>query len=362
MSQHDAELQGLLQRLGEKLAALDAEALLVKQPANVRYLSHFSSPEDGWVLVYDEQALLITDGRYIAQAQQESRLETAIIPSQTPALRYLMEHVGERRLAFEADVLSYETVEKLTELASQPLIPSTGLVAALRLCKSPRELEAIRRAANIADRAFSHILDVIHVGQQEVEVALELERFMRMQGAEAKSFDIIVASGLRSAMPHGVASSKTLAAGELITLDFGAVVDGYCSDMTRTIALGTVSDALQAMYAAVLEAQESALAALAPGKSCQAIDAVARECLQQHGLAEHFSHGLGHGVGLDIHEAPRLSYRSDETLQSGMVVTVEPGVYIPGNAGVRIEDLAVIHEGGFERLSHSDKQLLSLTV
>ncbi|MEZ4632784.1 MAG: M24 family metallopeptidase [Deinococcales bacterium] len=236
-----------------------------------------------------------------------------------------------------------------------------GLVAKERLYKQPHEAEKLRQAAALTDEAFSHILNVIKPGMKEVEVALELERYIRVAGAEGKSFDFIVASGHRSAMPHGAASQKTIQKGDLVTIDFGAVVDGYHADMTRTFAVDKIKDSHRHIYDSVLMAQEAALKAITPYKKGKEIDEVARNILKEQGLGDYFSHGLGHGVGLEIHEAPSLSpLKEDEILEPHMTATIEPGAYIPGDAGVRIEDLVIITEDGYERLSHSDKHFLEL--
>jgi Xaa-Pro aminopeptidase len=353
-----------LEPVWEGLREAGADALLVTHPANVRYLSGFSSPEDGRVLLSEKGAQLWTDGRYIQQANEESRLEVVITDTgSTWAAQlsaYVKEVLGGPKLAFEAESTPYALFAELREgLGSEP-VPTKGLVSGLRLVKTPAELETLREAARLTDEAFSHILNILQPGLTEVEVALELERFIRLQGADGVSFPIIVASGMRSAMPHGVASSKRLARGELVTLDFGAKVAGYHADMTRTVALGELCEAHERLYNAVLEAQEAALAALAPGREGRAVDAVARDALAAAGLAGGFTHGLGHGVGLEVHEGPRLSRLSKDTLRPGMVVTVEPGVYYPGDAGVRIEDLTVVTEGGCERLSKSPKALIRL--
>jgi len=336
----------------------DADALLATQPANVRYLSGFRAPEDGRVLVTHQDAVLITDGRYHAQAEAESRLPVEFFEESW--VEHLKDKLGGRTLAFEAEAVTYALFEQLTEkLGSEPL-PTQGLVAELRLVKSPAETELLRQAAGVTDEAFTHILSFIRAGRTEVEVALELERFMRAAGTEGAGFEIIVASGVRSAMPHGTASSKVISAGELVTLDFGAKVEGYHADMTRTVAVGALSDAHAQLYEAVLNAQMAALGVLAPGKKGQEVDAAARDSLTAAGLGERFSHSLGHGVGLEIHEGPRLSKLSEQLLEPGMSVTIEPGAYVPGDAGVRIEDLAVVTERGFELLSHSPKDLISV--
>lgn len=347
-----------LERVRERLAEAGADALLVTHPANVRYLSHFHAPEDGRVLITHQEAVLITDGRYIAQAGEESQLPVEIFETSWPA--HLAAKLGGRTLAFEADSVTYALFEDLQSKLGQTPIPTRGLIAELRLIKTPDEIEMLRQAAKVTDDAFAHILGFIVPGRSEVEVALELERFMREAGAEGVSFETIVASGARSAMPHGTASSKLIESGDLVTLDFGAKLGGYHADMTRTVAVGELSSAHAAMYAAVLRAQEAALEALAPGKTGRELDAVARDLLTEDSLGQYFSHSLGHGTGLEIHEGPRLAKTSEQVLKPGMIVTVEPGAYIPGDAGVRIEDLAIITNSSFERLSHSPKELITL--
>jgi Xaa-Pro aminopeptidase len=352
----------MLETLRDSIAKTNADALLVTQPANVRYLSGFTSPHDARVLVTPDKVLFITDGRYTVQAQQEVTLETQIIPtSTTTVIDYLAELVKPYKLAVEASHMTLDVAKAIKEKAGREVIPTTNLVTDLRLIKTQRELDHMREAAALADKAFTYILNVLDAGMTEIEVALELERFLRKQGSEGVAFDIIVASGERSAMPHGLASQKTIHMGELVTLDFGAVVHGYHSDMTRTVGMGDVPDDQQALYAATLETQELALAAIGPKKSGKAIDQLARDNFKKHKLDEYFVHSLGHGVGLEIHEGPSLSQRKDDTLEAGMMVTVEPGVYVPGKAGVRIEDLVVVTANGCERLSHSPKTYLSIS-
>ncbi|MDZ7705358.1 MAG: Xaa-Pro peptidase family protein [Trueperaceae bacterium] len=347
-----------LDKLREQFEACEIDALLVTYPANVRYLSDFSTPTDGRVLITPDEALLLTDGRYTAQAAEESSLQTEIISHDW--LGWLGDKLGERRLGFEAQHVTVTQLGRFRDVLQCEPVETTALVGTLRLHKTEAEIELLRKAARITDRAFSEILDAIKPGVREIDVALELERIMRSHGAEDISFDIIVASGVRSAMPHGVASTKPIGNNEFVTLDFGAVVGGYHADMTRTVAVGKVSDDLRAIYDAVLDAEQQALDAIAPGKNGQDIDLLARRVLDEAGYGEYFSHSLGHGVGLEIHEGPRLSRHVAQVLEPTMTVTIEPGVYIPDQAGVRIEDLAVITGDGFERLSHSDKQLIEL--
>ena len=350
----------MLNELRQKISEAGADALLVTAPANVRYLSGFTSPADGRILVTDDAATLITDGRYIAQAGEESRLPTDIVASSAGWLERVIELAQPYTLAVEADHLTVKQFGELKEKLGREPVPTTGFVTDFRLFKTPEELGFIREAAGIADEAFAHILTFIRAGLSELEVALELEAFMRRAGAERKAFDITVASGRRSSMPHGTASPKIIQDGELVTLDFGAVVNGYNSDMTRTVAVGKVSERDRQLYDAVLDAQEAALAALGPEKDGKAVDAVARETLEKYNLEAHFTHSLGHGVGLEVHEAPSLTFRKSDILKPGMVVTVEPGVYLPSEAGVRIEDLCVITETGYERLSNSRKEFIEL--
>ena len=350
----------MLDKLRQKMAEAGADALLVTRPANVRYLSGFTSPADGRILITEEGATLISDGRYTAQVAEESRLPTDIVPSSTLWPARVLELAKPYKLAFEADHLTYAQVEAFREGLEHDPIPTTGFVSDLRLIKTSKEIDTIRQAAAITDEAFTHILNVIKAGISEVDVALELETFMRRHGAEGKAFDITVASGYRSSMPHGTASPKIITEGELVTLDYGATVDGYHSDMTRTVAVGDISDKERQMYDAVLETEQIALEAVGPEKDGKAIDALARETLKKHGLEEYFTHGLGHGVGLEVHEAPSMNFRKSATLKPGMTVTVEPGVYIPGEAGVRIEDLAVVTGDGYECLSQSTKEFVQL--
>ncbi len=352
----------MIDQLRQKIAKVNADALLVTQPANVRYLSGFTSPEDAIILVTAEKVLFITDGRYTVQAQQEVKLETLIIPtSTTPVIDFLTNLVKPYKLAVEANHMTLDMAAAFKDKTGREVISTNNFVTDLRLIKTPQEIEYMREAAALADKAFTYILNVLDAGMTEIEVALELERFLRKQGSEGIAFNIIVASGERSAMPHGLASQKVIHMGELVTLDFGAVVNGYHSDMTRTVGMGNVPDDQQALYAAVLETQELALANIAPKKSGKAIDQIARDNFKKHGLEGYFVHSLGHGVGLQIHEGPALSQRKEDFLEPGMMVTVEPGVYIPGKAGVRIEDLVVVTATGCERLSHSPKTYLSIS-
>lgn len=341
-----------------ELADAGADALLVSDPASVRYLSGFTSPDDGRVLVLPTDAVLITDGRYTAQAQEEAQIRVHIArPWHTP----VAELVGDRTLAIEADALTVADFEAVENALGRPPISTRGIVRSARAVKSGEELEILREAARITDVAFARAMDVLRPGVREADVAWEIATVLHEHGA-TPSFDVVIASGHRSSMPHGVASHKTVAEGDLVTLDLGARIHGYHADMTRTVAVGDPGEEARELHAAVLDAQVRALRDVRAGMRGADLDRIARDVLAAHGLADAFSHSLGHGVGLQIHEAPSLSQRSDDTLAPGMVVSVEPGAYLPGVHGVRIEDLVVVLEEGCEVLSHSSKDLLHLPV
>lgn len=348
-----------LAALRERTKAMEADAVLVTLPADVRWASGFRTPEDARVLVTPNDAWLITDGRYTAQAAEESALETHIVNGEW--LPMVVQASQGLRLAVQADHLTWSVARSLEEQLGQPAVAATDLLRSLRIVKSSDEIARLREAARLTDAAFAHVLTgPLRAGVREVDVALELERFVRQNGGEGMSFSTIVAGGHRSAMPHGTASERVIERGDLVTLDFGARLDGYHADMTRAVAIGPVAQPLRGWYDAVLEAQLAGLAALRPGVSGVDADLAAREVLARHGLAELFVHSLGHGTGLQIHEAPSLSQRSKDVLASGMVVTVEPGVYQPGTGGLRIEDMVLITEDGYERLSQSPKDYLEL--
>lgn len=330
------------------------DALWVSQPANVRYLSGFSSPEDAKLLLTPSAVLLYTDHRYQIQAAEEVTVELHI--ARPPAT---LEHAAERvrglRVGFEAEHLTVAGLDDLRHYWQAELVPLKSLVETLRLVKSESEIAAIRRAQAIADAAYAEVRPMIRAGAREADLALALETAMRRLGADGPGFETIVASGVRGALPHGRASAKPLADGELVTLDFGALSGGYHSDMTRTVPIGKVGPELRRLYMAVLDAGEQAIAAVGPGVRAADLDALARSVLAGHDLAEHFTHSLGHGVGLNIHEGPGLRAASDEVLRPGMVITIEPGVYIEKVGGVRIEDLVLVTETGHEVLSKSPK-------
>ena len=355
-----SDIDRRLTALRGRLAEVGADAALLSAPADVRWASAFTTPADARVVVTPRAAVLITDARYDAQAAEETPLEVRIVggPDQ---MRTIADVLGGASVAVQSDHLTVQAAGLLEAALGRPAVSVAGLTRTLRLTKSDQEIARLREAQRLTDAAFAHVLSgPLRAGVREVDVALELERFIRSQGGEGMAFDAIVASGPRSAMPHGVASQRVIERGDLVTLDFGARVDGYHADMTRAVAIGPISTALRDDFDAVLAAQRAAVAAVAPGRTGIEVDAVARDALAATDRAGLFVHSLGHGVGLQIHEGPSLSSRSTDTLAPGMVVTVEPGIYRPGVGGLRIEDLLLVTEAGHDVLSRSPKDYLEV--
>ncbi|TMW73761.1 M24 family metallopeptidase [Alteribacter natronophilus] len=349
----------------EKLRALFSEkeidGILIMSPTNRRYVTGFTGSA-GAALISDSEAVFITDFRYTEQAAEQAEgyrivQHTRPIHEEVAAQA---EALGIKRLGFEKDHMTYGTFDTYKNVINGELIPVAGMVEKLRMIKDENELQTIREAVEIADAAFSHIQSYIRPGVREIDVSNELEFFMRKRGAVSSSFDIIVASGYRSALPHGVASEKKIERGELVTLDFGAYYKGYCSDITRTVAVGEVSDELKKIYDTVLQAQLKGMEGLKAGITGIQADALTRDYIKEQGYGEYFGHSTGHGLGMEVHEGPGLSFKSDTVLEPGMVVTVEPGIYVAGTGGTRIEDDAVVTENGNECLSKSTKELLVL--
>ncbi len=344
----------------------DVDAVLVSSPANIRYLSGFAGTES-YLYLSGNRKVILTDSRYTLQAGKESGgLEVRTISGRRgygELLRELLKEDGAERLGFEDGSMLYGTVRKLQEEGGLPekgWIPLGEALSRLRMKKSKEEIERIARAEQIGDEAFSYILGELTPGVTELGIAAGLEYYMRTHGGEDKSFDTIAAFGLHSAMPHAVPTEKKLEAGELVTLDFGCKYRGYCSDMTRTVVLGKAGDKQREIYRIVLEAQQAALFGLRAGITGAEADRMARKVIERAGYGEYFGHGLGHSVGLEIHERPALSSRDETILEPGMTVTVEPGIYVPGVGGVRIEDLVVITKTGCRNLTFSPKELIVL--
>jgi len=355
-------LRRRLESLRELFGGAGVEALYITNPENRYYLSGFSGTAGALLISRDRQRLL-TDFRYIDQAGRECpEFEIVRVKENPPypeALQEIVKGDGFTVLGCEGHHLTYNQYIGLADkLAGVELKPAGELVEELRLCKEAEEIHRISEAVRLADEAFGRLLPAIRPGVPEREVALRLECLMRSMGAEEAAFKFIVASGPRSALPHGVASARTIRAGDLVTLDFGAVYRGYHSDITRTVALGEPDQKQEEIYSIVLEAQLKAIAAVRAGIPASAVDRAAREYIEQRGYGECFGHGTGHGVGLSIHEKPRLSAKDDTPLRAGMVVTVEPGIYLPDWGGVRIEDTVLVEEGGCRVLTGAPKEKL----
>jgi len=350
-------------RVADRFAERELDALLVSDLVNVRYLTGFTG-SSAMAVVGRDVRRFVTDFRYMERAQGEVEgfdVEQAPQDFVTALAGGWPE--GDLRLGFEDHHVSVRQHGRLREVlpARLELVPAGGLVEAERLVKEPAEIEAIRAAAALADGVYGWLMEAGIVGRTEREVALALEEEMRRRGADRPSFPSIVASSERGALPHAEPRAVPIARDTLVTLDIGAVVDGYCSDCTRTWATGSVPDDLAEIYALVQRAQLAALDAVRPGPLGREVDAVAREIIAAAGHEDHFGHGLGHGVGLEIHEGPRLSRSGAEPLAAGNVVTVEPGVYVPRRGGVRIEDLVVVTEAGCEVLNGTSKELTTVS-
>lgn len=350
-----------LAKLRKSFIANDIDGLLVTSTKNRRYMTNFTGTA-GVALISSNDAVFITDFRYVEQAKKQVQ-GFKIQQHKGPIMEEvaaLAEQLGIKRLGFEQDHMSFGMYQSYKQAFNQELVPISGIIENLRLIKTNAELKILKEAAEIADAAFDHIIKYIKPGRTELEVSNELEFFMRKQGAASSSFDIIVASGYRSALPHGVASEKIIENGELVTLDFGAYYKGYCSDITRTVAVGQPSDQLKEIYDVVLNAQLRGMNGIKAGITGKQADAFTRDYITEKGYGEYFGHSTGHGIGLDIHEGPTLSPKTDIILEPDMVVTVEPGVYVAGVGGVRIEDDAVITSDGNYSLTHSPKELVIL--
>lgn len=359
----EARLGGLRRRLGEE----DVVALLVSDASDQRWVTGFDGVFDDdpgtAVLVTEHAARVYADSRYVtavraAAAGTEWQIHETGAPAKDALDAAAVDHASGAIALQES--LPWGTYTRLAEPYGRRAVPERGWLRALRMVKDAAEIERIARAQEITDRAFTQVLELVRPGITERELALELEVIMRRDGSEGVAFPPIVASGPNSALPHAQPSDRVLAEGDFVKMDFGARVGGYCADMTRTVVLGTASDRQRAIYEAVAAANEAAAAAVRPFAEGPAVHAAAAEVLAAAGFGEYFGHGLGHGVGLDVHEGPGLSPRSTDTLASGMVVTVEPGVYVPGLGGVRIEDLVVVDDSGHRVLTSSTRQLMEI--
>lgn len=349
------------ERMVQSLGTLEVDALIVTHLPNVRYLTGFSGTAGILALGSDEESVLITDSRYVSQAKDEiGELPIyQVVGSYDETLARYARERAHRALAYEEAHCSVSRLRLLESELSETtrLVGCQGLVESLRAVKDESELERLERAARGLEPAVLSLRDEIRVGASERRVAAELDYRLRQNGYEKPAFDTIVASGPRSALPHGRPTDRRFEPGDLVVIDFGGIMDGYASDVTRTFSVGEPSPRMRHIYDIVQEAQRAAIAAIRPGVEAQEVDGAARKVIESANLGEFFGHGTGHGIGLEVHESPWISPKRPERLQPGMVFTVEPGIYIPGEGGVRLEDDVVVTEGGCRLLSRGEKAL-----
>jgi Xaa-Pro aminopeptidase len=351
-----------LEKLRETLAEQELDALLVSQAENRRYLSGFTGSA-GMLMITAQEAILATDFRYYEQMGREAPdFQLAKIKTRfEELLPELISDLGISRLGFESEhvtVHQFHTWSQATD--DVEWVPHRQTVEKIRAVKEEGELDALRRSVALTDAALAHLLGVLEPGMTEENAAWEIESYMRTHGASKVAFALIVAAGPNGALPHALPSDHRISEGEPIVIDIGCVVDGYCSDMTRTICLGKPDSHYLEVWQIVHSAQETAEATICAGMTGIEADASAREVIEKAGYGDQFGHGLGHGVGLAVHEMPSASPRIDNVLEAGMVLTVEPGIYLPGEFGVRIEDMVIIREDGVEVLTQSPKRAVSV--
>lgn len=357
-------MRSRIDALRTRLADSGCEAFLSFAPATNQWLSGFRG-STSVTIVTQRDAIFLNDFRYTEQAATQVKgftLQEVPGNIQVRAGERLAA-LGAASVAFEPGYMTVAEVDYVKSAYSGELKPVPDIVGPLRMCKSKEEIETIRAAGQLAEGVLADLIEDLTPGITERELAARFEYEFKARGASGASFDTIAAFGPKSSLPHAQPGDKPLERGDIVLLDFGCKVDGYCSDLTRTFAFGTIPGAwFEEIYRLTLTAQRRALEAVGPGKPCREVDAVARDIIAQGGHGKHFGHGLGHGVGIEIHEAPRLNPESHAVLAPGMVVTVEPGIYLPGQGGVRIEDLVVVTEDGCENLSKAPKELRILGI
>ena len=354
-------------KLREQVATTRFDGLLVKHLPNIRYLCGFTGSA-GMLLVEESASVFFTDVRYDTQAHEEVKGAKVVVARKAvlPALGEFLSHRRRRSrgwtIGIEAEHFTIADKKRLNKETPPGirLTDAPAMVERFRMIKDGDELNKIRAAVALGARIYDRAVEVLRPGTREVEVAAEMELAARKGGAEQMSFPTIIASGQRSALPHGRASSARIASGAFVVCDFGVILSGYCSDQTRTVWVGGLTEEARRTYDAVREAQQAAIEAVRPGIAAGEVDAAARKVLRKAGLGRYFTHSTGHGVGLEIHESPRVADGQRELLQPGMVITIEPGAYFPGKWGVRIEDMVAVTAGGCEVLTPTNKNLLAV--
>ncbi len=359
--------QARQRKLRQHLATTRFDGLLLSHLPNIRYLCGFTGSA-GLLLVEESGSVFFTDVRYDTQAHEEVK-NAKVVVARKSVLQAVADFLGQRRrrakgwnIGIESEHFTVAEKSRLNKLrpSGVTLKDAPAIVERARMVKDEDEIRRIRAAVELGARLFDRAVEVMRPGIKEVEVAAEMELAARRGGAEEMSFPTIIASGGRSALPHGRASEKVIAPGAFVVCDFGVILSGYCSDQTRSVWVGSVADDARSAYEAVREAQQAAIHAVRPGITVGEVDSAARKVLQKAGFGRYFTHSTGHGVGLEIHESPRVAEGQREVLQSGMVITIEPGVYFPGKWGVRIEDMVVVTDGGCEVLTPTSKEFLAV--
>lgn len=340
------------------------DAIVVADGYSMNYISGFTGAT-GYLYLSRNRKVILTDSRYTTQARGESpNFETVEVSGAVAYGKQLAEYMQAdqvKKVGFEDRFLRYNQVLSLQEVCKgKTWVGLEDSLSNLRMIKNEEEIENLRMAEEIGDKAFTRILTIIKAGMTEIEVAAELEYGMKMNGAQGFSFDTIVASGINSSMPHATPSHKKLEEGDFVTMDFGCIYNGYCSDMTRTVVIGKASDKQKEIYEVVLNAQLAGLEAISAGKTGEEVDKVARDIIAGAGYGAYFGHGLGHSVGLEIHEEPRVSPSGKTVLEENMIETIEPGIYIPDFGGVRIEDMVLVTKNGHINFAHSPKELIEI--
>lgn len=348
-------------KLKDFLKNKDYAALIVSEE-NRRYFTQFPST-DGFLIVTGEKSLFFADSRYIEAANMQCREcdEIHLFDGIRKNIAPELEKLGVKKLAVEASRLTLLDLALFAQNLDVEFVTDSELddaINSIRIRKNETEIDLVVKAQRIAEKAFEHMLEFIKIGMTEREISLELDYYMLKNGAEALSFETIAISGEKTSMPHGVPGERKIQAGDFITMDYGAVVGGYHSDMTRTIAVEFATDEMKKVYNTVLKAQEAGFSMMKPGVPCKDVDKVARDVISEAGYGEYFGHGLGHGVGVEIHEEPRVSPSGNRILEEGHLITNEPGIYLPGKFGVRIEDMAYITSDGYRNLTNCPKELI----
>lgn len=352
-----------LNQIKNRLKELNLDSFLVKNLPNIRYITGFSGSAAS-VLITPDKNYFVTDFRYKTQSKNEVYPEFEIIIYTQNSMTFLSELVEQAKIksvGFESNFVTYGDFENLkNDFSDLIFVPVDSLIEKIVICKNEDEIEATKKAVEITDKTFDELLKIIKPGMTERQVSAHISYLHKMFGADGDSFDAIVASGERSAFPHARATDKVINNGELLKLDFGCIVDGMKSDMTRTIAIGNISEECRKIYGIVKEAQQRALENVRAGIKGKDLDSFARNFIKEKGYGNNFGHGLGHGIGYDIHEKPAVNERSDYILEVNNIITIEPGIYVEGLGGVRIEDDVVVKEDGCEILNRSSKDLITL--